>query len=162
MIATGRNTDALQSLLSRGADEIVNLTDTDALNNTLQATFERGVDIVLDYLWGPSAEEIIAAATSVAPSDQSIRFIQIGTASAPTITLPGSPLHSSRIELAGSGIGSVSPAAISEILTKLLNAARAARFTLETRAFPLDRVGDAWSIQAATPRIVLTMNQHSR
>jgi len=56
----------------------------------------------------------------------------------------------------------VSPAAISEILTKLLNAARAARFTLETRAFPLDRVGDAWSIQAATPRIVLTMNQNSR
>jgi len=58
VIATGRNTDALQSLLSRGADEIVNLTDTDALDNTLQATFERGVDIVLDYLGAQAPKKL--------------------------------------------------------------------------------------------------------
>jgi hypothetical protein len=117
------------------------------------------VDIVLDYLWGSSAESILTAAAGTGHADRPLRFIQVGTASAPTLTLPGDLLHSSAIEIRGSGVGSVEPTAITGILDRLMNAAPSAGFRVATRAFPLTRIGEAWSIETGTPRVVVTMNQ---
>jgi threonine dehydrogenase-like Zn-dependent dehydrogenase len=58
VIATGRRlTDDLTAL---GADETLQLTDDrDSLEETFKEAFREGIDIVLDYLWGPSAETLI-------------------------------------------------------------------------------------------------------
>ena len=50
----------------------------------------------------------LAAAAKAGPVGTPVRFVQIGTASATDITLPGAILRSSAIELMGSGIGSIS------------------------------------------------------
>ncbi|HEY0260821.1 MAG TPA: zinc-binding alcohol dehydrogenase family protein, partial [Lacisediminihabitans sp.] len=109
VIATGRDRATLDRLVSHGADEVIELAGSEALNTALREVFDRGVDIVLDYLWGPSAEAILTAASNTGRGDRVLRFIQIGTTSAPTISLPGALLHSSAIEITGSGTGSVDP-----------------------------------------------------
>jgi NADPH:quinone reductase-like Zn-dependent oxidoreductase len=159
VIATGRRRDALEPLLDHGADEIIELAEAEPLHAALRHAFQRGVDIVLDYLWGSSAESILTAAAGTGHADRPLRFIQVGTASAPTLTLPGDLLHSSAIEIRGSGVGSVEPTAITGILDRLMNAAPSAGFRVATRAFPLTRIGEAWSIETGTPRVVVTMNQ---
>lgn len=159
IIATGRNAATLESLQALGADETINLTDQTHLDQRLHDIFARGVDVVLDYLWGPSAEALLTAATA-RTTDQPVRFIQIGTTSAPTITLPGRPLHSAAIEIKGSGVGSVHPTAIAQILRDLITAAHATKFQVATRPIPLEHVESAWSIEKATPRTVLTIDAH--
>ena len=58
----------------------------DAMENVFKEQFAGGVDIVLDYLWGQSAECLLIAG-SRAGTDKTIRFIQIGTASGANISL---------------------------------------------------------------------------
>lgn len=159
VIASGRNAETLESLKGpTGANAIIDLTDDAHLDEALRDVFADGVDVVLDYLWGPSAERILAAAAARG-GDHPVRFIQIGTTSAPTITLPGAPLHSAAIEIKGSGVGSVHPNAIARILHDLMNAAPSAGLQVATRPIPLTDVEAAWSIETGTPRIVFTVTQ---
>ena len=103
VIATGRQAATLQSIKALGADETILLVENrDALENAFKEQFAGGVDIVLDYLWGPSTESLLIAG-SRAGTDAPIRFIQIGTASGAKITLSGAILRSTPMELKGSG-----------------------------------------------------------
>ncbi len=158
VIATGRNRDALNSLLSIGADEAIALeSDGGGSEAAFRKQFEQGVDIVLDYLWGESAQQIISAA-SKGKGTIPVRFIQIGTASGANITLPGATLRSSGLQIMGSGIGNVPLQEIINILAKLMQAAASARFVMATQALPLNRIEEAWSLDSVGPRIVLTMS----
>ena len=114
VIATGRNAQALESLRALGADATIPLTSNgDAMEEAFKEQFGgEGVDIVLDYLWGPSAEKILIAGAKAGKEAVPIRFVQIGTASEPNISLPGAVLRSSAIQLMGSGIGSVPSSAL--------------------------------------------------
>jgi NADPH:quinone reductase-like Zn-dependent oxidoreductase len=62
VIATGRNLDALKSVAGLGADVTIRLLqDGTALENAFKEQFAAGVDVVIDYLWGPSAERLMIA-----------------------------------------------------------------------------------------------------
>ena len=158
VIATGRNQQSLNRLLSLGTDEVIELEeDSNPPEAAFRTQFEQGVEIVLDYLWGLSAERIMAAANAqraMAP----IHFVQIGTASEPNITLPGTVLRSSAIQIMGSGIGSVPLEEIMAILSKLMHAAPVVGFKITTRALSLYSIGEVWSMKSNTPRIVFTMD----
>jgi len=79
VIATGRQAATLQLIKALGADETILLIENrDALENTLKEQFAGGADVVLDYLWGQSAECLLIAG-SRAGADAPIRFVQIGT-----------------------------------------------------------------------------------
>ncbi len=158
VIATGRNQQFLNTLLSIGADEVIALEDdSNPSEAAFRKQFEQDVDIVLDYLWGPSAERIMAAASAQKPTVP-IRFVQIGTASEPNITLPGTVLRSSAIQIMGSGIGSVAFEDIMGIISKLMQAASVVGFKIATKALPLYRIGEVWSMEGNTPRIVFTVS----
>ncbi len=136
VIATGRNREALNALLAIGADEVIPLDHGGQIwKDELQKQFERGIDVVLDYLWGASAEQIFVAA-SAARRMMPIRFVQIGTTSAPNITLPGAVLKSSTIQIMVSGIGSIPLEEINLILYKLMQATSKAGFQIEARELP--------------------------
>jgi NADPH:quinone reductase-like Zn-dependent oxidoreductase len=159
VIATGRNQEALNALVALGADVVIPLVnESDALEAAFKEQFSQGVDIVLDYLWGPSAERLLAAAAKEGKGTVPLRFIQIGTASAPTITLPGTWLRSSATQIMGSGIGSVALEDITRVISKLIEAASTAGFQIATKATPLSRIGEVWSMESVTPRIVFTMS----
>ena len=67
IVATGRDSGVLNSLAALGADVAISLLqDGDALDAAFSEQFGGdGVDIVLDYLWGPSAERLLGAAAKL-------------------------------------------------------------------------------------------------
>ena len=108
VIATGRNPAALAALRAIGADATITLSDdTDALEDACKREFSQGIDVVLDYLWGPSAQTLMVAAAKAGPDGVPIRFVTIGAASAPSIGSPSAALRSSSLTLMGSGVGSI-------------------------------------------------------
>jgi NADPH:quinone reductase-like Zn-dependent oxidoreductase len=157
VIATGRNAAALQSLNALGADAAIPLGEyDDALEDAFKAQFAAGVDVVLDYLWGPSAERLLMAA-SKAGREAAVRFVQIGTSGGANITLPGAILRSTSIELMGSGLGSVPLPRIVAAIEAVLKAAVPGRFEVATKPVPLAEVEQVWSSNAFMPRIVFTV-----
>lgn len=156
VIATGRNADTLQSLRALGADVTLSLAQpAEALAAALQAQFAGGVDVVLDYLWGASAETILAVA---AKSGQTapMRLVQIGNLGAASINLPASLLRSSTIELMGSGLGSLSTERLLHAIGEVFAAATEVDFTqsVTLAPVPLAQVRAAWRMDNNRVRTV--------
>ena len=115
-----------------------------------------GVDVVLDYLWGESAETLLVAAAKAAPEAVPIRFVGVGSVSAPAITLPSAALRSSALELMGSGVNRVPLPRLLRAVAEPLAAAATAGFEIATRAVPLARVADHWANLDSARRAVFT------
>lgn len=158
VIATGRNAETLRSLTALGADAVIPLVgDGDALEQSFKSHFAEGVDIVLDYLWGSSAERLLMAAAKAGAEARPIRFVQIGSVSGGDITLPSAVLRASAIELMGSGIGSISLERLIAATGELLQAAIPARLEIAVDPISLSAIEHHWARDDATRRIVLTM-----
>jgi len=158
VIATGRNTETLRSLAALGADVTIPLVgDGDTLERTFRPHVAEGVDIVLDYLWGPSAERLLIAAAKAGAEARPIRFVQIGSVSGSDITLPSAVLRASAIELMGSGIGSIPLERLIALTGELLDAAIPAGLKIAVDPVPLSTIERHWGREDATQRIVLTM-----
>lgn len=121
--------------------------DADA-DEAPRVEFDRGVDSVLDFLWGEPATRIIAAATQNRGSgtgEPSVRYVQRGTVAGDDISLRGDAFRGSGLELMGSGIGSV---AIRELLAgarELLMETNKAGLDAPVPTLPLAAVGEAWA-----------------
>ena len=156
VIATGRNREALDRLRTLGADATIVLDQNGhaPAEEWWQHAVE-GIDIVLDYLWGPSALQIIEAA-GAGDATKRIRFVQLGLSGGTTVPLPGALLRASAIEIMGSGTGSVAEQDIFACIGKLMNAAPVIGLDLATTALPLSRIAEAWSASDTSKRTVLT------
>jgi NADPH:quinone reductase-like Zn-dependent oxidoreductase len=158
VIATGRSPDTLKALAALGADVTIQLAADDAaLEQSFKPHFAAGVDIVLDYLWGQSAERLLIAAAKAGAEARPVRFVQIGSLSGGDITLPSAVLRASAIELMGSGIGSIALERLIAATGDLLRAATSAGFEIATRAVPLADIASAWADPDGTRRAVLTI-----
>jgi NADPH:quinone reductase-like Zn-dependent oxidoreductase len=156
VIATGRQTKSFDELRLLGADVTVPLLqDRDALEKAFQNEFQQGVDIVLDYLWGTSAETLLIAAAKAGPEGVPIRYVQIGSISGANINLPSAVLRSSALQLMGSGIGSIPFPRLLQALQGVLQAAPVAGFKVATQCVPLAEVTEVWSSGDTDSRIVL-------
>jgi NADPH:quinone reductase-like Zn-dependent oxidoreductase len=159
VIATGRNAEALKTLTSLGADVTIPLVEDEAaLENSFKAHFAEGVDVVIDYLWGKSAERLLIAAAKAAPEAVPIRFVQVGSASGSDITLPAAALRSSAIELMGSGIGSLPLERLIFCIGEVLKATVPCGFKIATRPVPLADVEHAWLWDDSGRRTVFTVD----
>jgi NADPH:quinone reductase-like Zn-dependent oxidoreductase len=158
VIATGRNTEALQSLAPLGADLTIPLgEDGKALEKAFLEPFHEGVDVVLDYLWGSSMERLLVAAAKAGEEGVPIRCIQIGGASASSISLPNQVLRASALQLMGSGIGSVPFHRLLKAIEGVLQATVRGHFEIATTTVPLSKVEDAWSTEIRQSRTVFLM-----
>ncbi len=158
VIATGRNTEALRALTALGADVTIPLVeDGEALEKAFLEPFHEGIDVVLDYLWGPSMERLLIAATRAGKDEMPIRFVQIGSVSAFNISLPSPVLRSSAIQLMGSGIGSVSPAHFLKAAEGVLQAAVPEKFEIATTAVPLATIESVWATESDRSRTVFVV-----
>jgi len=156
VIATGRQTKAFEELRLLGADVTVPLVqDRDALQKAFQHEFQQGVDIVLDYLWGMSAETLVVAAAEAGPEGVPIRYLQIGSISGANINLPSAALRSSSLQLMGSGIGSIPFPRLLKALEGVLQAAPSAGFKVAVQSVPLAEVTRVWTSGDTESRVVL-------
>ncbi|MFS2222548.1 quinone oxidoreductase family protein [Pantoea sp. B65] len=151
IIATGRNREVLEKLRTEGADITLTL---DALPAELPALMAEGIDVVLDYLWGQSALNIMTAA--VAGGEKVVRFVQIGALSGQEISLHSKLLRSSGLTLMGSGLGSVSNAELIAAVGELLQAAAQSDFSIPFQQRPLSEVNEAWGADDSRCRTVFT------
>ena len=108
IIVTGRNQKTLQSLLELGADEIVSLKQKDEsiINQLKQIHQNSPIDIVIDYLWGHSAELILSILKGNGNFTPKTRYVSVGSMSGDTIQLSAQILRSVDLQLSGSGLGS--------------------------------------------------------
>ncbi|TCV98934.1 quinone oxidoreductase family protein [Biostraticola tofi] len=157
VIATGRNPASLQLLTSIGADAVISLTDDEqTLQEVFRQHFSAGVDVVVDYLWGDSAQLLLKAAAASAGTGVALRFVQVGAMGGKEITLPAAVLRSKAITLMGSGLGSITNDRLMDVMRQVLDATRPGGFNIATRAIPLSDVEQGWSL-ADGSRTVFTL-----
>lgn len=158
VIATGRNPDALAAAAALGADATISLKqDEAAIAAAFQQHFAQGVDVVIDYIYGKSAETLLVAAAKASPDGVPIRFVQIGALSGATIALPAAVLRSSSIVMMGSGLGSVSTTRLLASIGGVFAAAASKGFTIAFKPVPLSEVETAWGNDDSTNRTVFTV-----
>ncbi|WP_346838692.1 zinc-binding alcohol dehydrogenase family protein [Microbulbifer sp. SAOS-129_SWC] len=159
VIATGRNPASEADMRALGADEFIALNGTRAeMTEKFRAVIDRGVDIVLDYVWGPVAEAFMAATTGSAQGAAAarIRFVNIGALGGYEINLPAGALRSSGLELLGSGLGSVAHPVLVRCIGEMLQAVDSAGLQIATEALPLAQVETAWN-RDSRARLVFTL-----
>ena len=163
IIATGRNPQELETLKQLGADEVIPFALDQPNGPTefeaaLAQTFSRGIDIVIDYLWGQSALTVLTAlAKSI--DDHPVRFVQVGSAGGEmSINLPAALLRSSAITLMGSGIGSLSREALAQSIRSTFEAVAPAHLTIATQTAPLAEVETVWQTSTGKPRMVFLID----
>jgi len=86
-----------------------------------------------------------------------VRYVQIGSISGDAISLKADLLRSSGVELMGSGLGSLSAAAIVDALTEMFEVAASTGLKIETESVPLSEVETAWGRAESGRRVVFTI-----
>jgi NADPH:quinone reductase-like Zn-dependent oxidoreductase len=148
VVAVGRNPQALEETKSLGADATISLSlDRDALVSALRTELANRIDVVLDYVWGPPAEALLAAIVQkgLDHSAGRLRYIQIGNSAGPNISLNAAVLRSSGLELLGSGFGSVSMDKLFASLRAALQEAAKNPFQIKVTAAPLRDIQTLWN-----------------
>ncbi|WP_460686759.1 quinone oxidoreductase family protein [Niabella aquatica] len=152
VIATGRNEQSLKELLSLGADEIISLKQDDEtfIAQIKNAHQQEPVNVVIDYLWGHSAELIFSALKGNGSFSHRTRFVTVGGMMGDTITLSSSILRSTDIQISGSGLGTWTreevKLLITEILPEMFQLAATGKLKIETINIPLKDIEGAWDM----------------
>jgi NADPH:quinone reductase-like Zn-dependent oxidoreductase len=157
IIATGRDAGRLAGLPSLGATDVVSLDgDADEVAGRIGHA-AADVDVVVDYLWGaPAASAMAAIITTRADREKPLTWIEIGSVAGPAAPIPSAALRAARLQIVGSGQGSVSTREILAELPSLAREITAGSFDIDARPVPLADVEEAWADAATTrQRIVL-------
>ena len=148
VIAAGRNVDKLAELPALGADRVL------TLDQLAQAS---EVDVVIDYLWGePAARGMVDLLTHRSDRTRPLTWIEIGSMAGPSAPIPSAALRSARLEIVGSGIGSVPGDLYRAELGEIVRAVADGRFDIRARAVALSEVEAAWTASDGADRIVFT------
>ena len=164
IIATGRNEQSLQSLLTLGADEIVSLKQNEEAfaaqiknihNNT-------PLDVIIDYLWGHTAEMILSALQGRGAFTHKTRFVSIGSVTGDILQLSAENLRSVDLQLSGSGLGSWTKDQVkklfSEILPEMFQLAANKKLEVDTISTSLKNIERLWGMDTADgKRLVVTI-----
>lgn len=157
IVAAGRNLDALAS---ENLDGLVSLAqDDDAIRESFAVEARKGIDVVIDYLWGRPTELLLEAlAKGFNPAGaRATRLVEVGQSAGPAITLPGATLRSIDLKLMGSGFGAVSLEYVFAAIPTLFSMAAAGALRVAAEPVPLADVETAWNRKESGKRIVFTM-----
>jgi NADPH:quinone reductase-like Zn-dependent oxidoreductase len=156
IVAAARDAERLAELPALGATDTV-LLEGDAGDIAKRLGQAAGdVDVVIDYLWGePTASAMVAIVTARADESQPLTWIEIGSVAGPVAPIPSAALRSTRLQIVGSGQGSVSPRQIRAELPELAAEITKGTFMIDAQAVPLSEVEQAWA-EKTRRRIVIT------
>lgn len=145
VFAAGRDATRLRTLPGLGADQALTFEEIAAAAD---------VDVVLDFVWGaPAAGAMLPMLTARADRSAPLTWVQIGSMAGASAPIPSAALRAARLEIVGSGIGSVSPRDFIAELPELAEAVTEGAIDVRARAVPLDRIAQAWS-ETTSERLV--------
>jgi NADPH:quinone reductase-like Zn-dependent oxidoreductase len=148
VIAVGRDTAKLAELPALGADQTCTFD---------QVALAADVDVVIDYIWGETTGVAIREIL-INRDDRGrpLTWLEIGAIAGPETSLPAAALRSARVQIVGSGIGSVPGRDFVEELPKLAEAVAEGAFDIRARSVPLAEVEQVWiATRGGDDRIVL-------
>jgi len=153
VIATGRNQQSLNDLLSIGADETISvMQDDDSFKAQLKKVHsETPIDIIIDYLWGRTAEMILACLMGKGAFTHRTRYVSIGSITGDNIQLSAASLRSVNLQLSGSGLGAWSKQQVrqlfTEILPEMFQLAADGKIKVETTEVKLENIAELWELE---------------
>jgi NADPH:quinone reductase-like Zn-dependent oxidoreductase len=164
VIATGRNQKSLEDLLKLGADEVIVIDQSDEKILTRLREIQRDspIDVIIDYLWGHSAELILASLKGTGSFTPKTRFVSVGSMTGDLIQLSAANLRSADLQLTGSGLGSWSKEQIrklfTEILPEMYERAANGLLIVDTIEVKLKDIADLWNLEVPDGRrLVVTI-----
>jgi NADPH:quinone reductase len=144
VVAAARNADALEQTRGLGADETVPLHGDD-LSGAFKEAAGGELDAVIDPLWG---EPAVAALNALRLGG---RLVHLGTSAALEATIPSASLRGKNLTIIGHSNLTTPNETRARAYLELLGEVDSGRIRIDVDVFPLDRVADAWSEQAASP-----------
>lgn len=164
VIATGRNQQSLNELLLLGADEVISVLQDD---ESFTAQFKElhlhtPVDVVIDYLWGHTAEMILACLKGDGSFTNKVSYVSVGSVTGDVIQLSAANLRSVDLQLTGSGLGAWSKEQVGLLFTEILPAmfqlAAAGKLKVETTKVKLQDIAALWDLEVPNgQRLVVTI-----
>lgn len=151
VVAVGRDEDALRRATERGADEVVPLNTPDLAEAFREACGGEGPTLVHDALWGAPAEAAVKVAARGA------RIVNLGQSAAPEATLISGDVRGRQLEILGYTNFAVPLPVLAEQYRRLCGHASSGEIVVDLETLPLDRVGEAWERQAASPHVKLVL-----
>lgn len=153
IIATGRNPASLHELTRLGADEIISLDQNEKLLlaklQDIHATTP--IDIIVDYLWGHTAELILTSLKGNGSFTHKTRFVSVGAVTGDLIQLSASNIRSTDLQITGSGLGSWSKLQVeklfAEILPEMFQLAAEGKLLIETIEVKLKDIAELWNLE---------------
>jgi NADPH:quinone reductase-like Zn-dependent oxidoreductase len=155
VIATGRNPKSLQELPALGADEIVSTQQEDAAFIDALQRIHRvtPINVVIDYLWGHTAEMILASLKGKGSFGARTRFVSVGAMTGDLIQLSAANLRSIDLQLSGSGLGSWTRGQVgilfSEILPAMFRLADEGKLIVSTVGVALSEIENVWAVEVS-------------
>lgn len=122
VIVTGRNPQSLQDMSDLGADEIISVEQEDEqfLAQLKDIHSNSPIDIIIDYLWGHTAELILTSLRGDGSFTNKTRFVSVGSVTGDLIQLSAANLRSVDLQLTGSGLGSWPKDQVRKLFTEIL------------------------------------------
>jgi NADPH:quinone reductase-like Zn-dependent oxidoreductase len=137
VIGAGRNPERLQELTALGADRVLTLDQLDRAAD---------VDVVIDYVWGePTAKGMVDLITHRRDRGKDLTWIQIGSMAGPGAEILSAALRSTRLNIVGSGIGSVDGQDFRKEIAEIAKAVTEGAFDVRAQPVPLSDVATAWT-----------------
>jgi len=153
IIVTGRNEQSLQSLLALGADETISIKqdDEDFTARLKDIHNNTPIDIIIDYLWGHTAELILSALKGKGSFSHKTRFVSVGAVTGDKIQLSAENLRSVDLQLSGSGLGSWTKDEMKtlfhEIIPEMFQLAADHKLKVDTEKVNLTDIEKLWEME---------------
>ncbi len=161
VVAAGRNEQILNTLCDLGADSTIHLgkPGQDLTEAFVREAGDTGFDVIIDYLWGPPTEALLAAIarSDLKAASSRVRLVEVGESAGPTVSLAAAVLRSSRLEILGAGSGSAaaSPEMWIEAVRQLMSNVGCGALRIDTERVPLGKVENAWHQEQHGRRAVI-------
>lgn len=146
IIGTGRNERSLKLLSQLGADKTISLeqTEEELSKAFVKAGGPDGYDVIIDFLWGPSAETLIQTLIphEVGFAKSRIRYIPIGEKSGPAISIPASAFRTSGLEMMG--VGKIAQEVLNKEIRQIWEGIKEEQYFMEIEKVSLADIADVW------------------
>src|SRR5690606_16493007 len=133
-------------------------TDVVTLDDPRLAELAREVDVVIDFVWGEIGAQVMDRVVRArADRSQVLTWIEVGSMAGAVAPVPGDILRAARVQIVGSGMGSVTGREIVKELPSIVKENARGHLHIDARVRPLSEVEDAWrEAESSLERFVLT------